>query len=104
MNHFFQKFPVDRLERATAALNKSYEAQLALKVEDLGLREVVSQDYTTRFRVLNEEGELVLAGRNTPREDRLSLMETSLDSLEGFDPAQLNLLILNSSISYQFIK
>ena len=105
MNQFFQKHQVSgQLDKAAAELNSSYEAKLALKISDLDIRRMISQDYTTRHRVVNEAGEYELATDAHSEEERLSWMQHEFSKEDQFDPAQLNLIILNSRISYQYLK
>ena len=35
---------------------------------------------------------------------KLGWMQTEFDTLDSFDPAQLNLIILQSALSYQYVK
>lgn len=67
-------------------------------MSDLEVRRVISQDYTTRFRVLNENGEWVICDPINP--DKQSWMQNEFFDMDQFDPAQLNLLILHSGMSY----
>jgi len=54
MNHFFQKYM--NLDEAWDALNHSFDAKMAVKVSDLGMRRIISQDYTTNLKTMDGEG------------------------------------------------
>ncbi len=56
------------------ALNHSFNAKVAAKVNDLTVRRIISSDYTTQFRVLNDKGQMVISEEDHP--DRQSWMET----------------------------
>jgi len=53
---------------------------------------------------VSEEGEYRLAEHSDPEEERLSWMQYEFSKEDLFDPAQLNLVILNSGICYQYLK
>ena len=68
MNHFFQKYSGGGLGDARDALNHSYDAKLAVKVSDLSMRRIISQDYTTRYKTVDEDGNYVPATEETKDE------------------------------------
>ena len=67
------------------ALNHSFNAKVAAKVNDLTVRRIISSDYTTQFRVLNEKGQMVISEEDHP--DRQSWMQTEFQTMDLFDPA-----------------
>ena len=71
-------------------MNQSFEAKLAVKVSDLTMRRMISQDYTSDATLESNEG--------------LQWMQNEFSTMDLFDPAQLNLLILQSGLSYQFLR
>lgn len=105
LNQFFQGHVLaDSLDEATAALDHSYEAKLAVKVTDHLVRRQISQDYTTRDRVVADDGTYRKAVDADPEEERLTWMECEFSKQDLFDPAQMNLVILNSGLTYQYLQ
>ena len=92
MNHFFQNYSSnDRLDEAMEVLNVSFEAKLAAKVSDLSVRRIISQDYSVTNSQQEEGG-------------MQQWMQNEFSKTDLFDPAQLNLLILQSGLTYQYLR
>ena len=58
MNTFFKEYTGSDadLKEARSELNASYEAKLASLVKSRHMRKIITQDYTTRFNAVDENG------------------------------------------------
>ena len=59
MNTFFLDSSKS-LKEQRQELNASYDAKLASLVKSRHIRSIITQDYTTRFRTIDEDGQYVL--------------------------------------------
>ena len=87
-------------------LDHAYDAKVASKVTQNSLRQIINSDFTTKYRNLDDDGNLVVSAENDldKSKEKLNWMQTEFDKMDFFDPAQLNMIILQSGLSYQYLR
>ena len=70
-------------------LDHAYDAKVASKVTQNSLRQIINSDFTTKYRNLDDDGNLVVSAENDldKSKEKLNWMQTEFDKMDFFDPA-----------------